>query len=454
MAKENKIINIIKSRIQMAQNGTLFFNNSFPEFDDEYVGQILSDLAKDGIIHHLSRGVYFKTEETRFGIVYPPIEDIAKAIARRDNAQVIPTGATAQNILGLSTQVPMNAVFLTSGSARMIKLGSRTITFRRAVPKNFAVQGRYTSLIVQTLKSIGEENFSEDDFIHIQDIILRHPEPDTIEQDITVMPSWIRKIFVRTLKTIKKWLFGKKLDISERIAAVQTTAASKNIEDRAVEKDWWVTAVLKALFTTSCSDYLLFKGGTSISKGWPIIERFSEHIDLSLGRQFFLEVRNLSCAAVENNTQLKNLRKASRKYIHGTLSKELDERLSEMGIVGFAVENQTTQPAAEGPKPIDADSDPTVILVNYDSIFPAYDGDILPRVKIVISCLSMSEPFEAKPITTLIHNQFPELDEALSVDIRTVTPSRTFLEKAFLLNEEFQKEKPRSRRMSRHLYDL
>ena len=64
----------------MAQNGTLFFNNSFPEFDDEYVGQILSDLAKDGIIHHLSRCVYLKTEETRFGLVYPPIEDIAKSI--------------------------------------------------------------------------------------------------------------------------------------------------------------------------------------------------------------------------------------------------------------------------------------------------------------------------------------------------------------------------------------
>lgn len=244
------------------------------------------------------------------------------------------------------------------------------------------------------------------------------------------------------------------LDMSERIAAAQTTAANKNIEDRAVEKDWWVTAVLKALFSTSCNNYLLFKGGTSISKGWPIIERFSEDIDLSLGRQFFLDVMKLPYAAAGNNTQLKNLRKASRKYIHGTLSKELGERLSAMGIVGFTVENQTTQPTAEGPKPIDADSDPTVILVNYGSIFPAYDGDILPRVKIEISCLSMSEPFEAKPITTLMHNQFPELDEALSVDIRTVTPSRTFLEKAFLLNEEFEKEKPRSRRMSRHLYDL
>lgn len=75
MAKENKVINIIKARIQEAPNGTLFFNNSFPEFDDEYVGQILSDLAKEGMIHHLSRGVYLKTEETRFGLVYPPVID-------------------------------------------------------------------------------------------------------------------------------------------------------------------------------------------------------------------------------------------------------------------------------------------------------------------------------------------------------------------------------------------
>lgn len=204
MAKDNKVINIIKARIQETPNGTLFFNNSFPEFDDEYVGQILSDLAKEGMIHHLSRGVYLKTEETRFGLVYPPVEDIAEAIARRDNAQVIPTGATAQNILGLSTQVPMNAVFLTSGSARKIKLGGRTITFRRAVPKNFAVKGRYTCLIVQALKAIGEGNVTEEDLAHIQTLILAHLEPGTIQDDLAAMPYWIRRIFVKTLKNDKQ----------------------------------------------------------------------------------------------------------------------------------------------------------------------------------------------------------------------------------------------------------
>lgn len=203
MAKEDKVINIIKTRIQEVPDETLFFNNSFPEFDDEYVGQILSDLAKEGMLHHLSRGVYLKTEETRFGLVYPPIEDIAKAIARRDNAEVIPTGATAQNILGLSTQVPMNAVFLTSGSARKIPLGERSITFRRAVPKNFAVKGRYTCLIVQALKSIGEGNLTDEDLAKVQELIRNHPEPDTIEQDLTAMPSWIRRIFIRTLKNEK-----------------------------------------------------------------------------------------------------------------------------------------------------------------------------------------------------------------------------------------------------------
>lgn len=199
MAKEDKVINVIKSRIQDAPNGTLIFNNSFPEFDDEYVGQILSDLAKKGIVHHLSRGVYLKAEETRFGLVYPPIEEIAEAIAKRDNAQVIPTGATAQNILGLSTQVPMNVVFLTSGSARKIPLGGRTITFRRAVPKNFAINGKYTRLIVQALKSIGEKNVTDDDISHIKALILAHQEPDTIQEDLYSMPSWIRRIFIKTL---------------------------------------------------------------------------------------------------------------------------------------------------------------------------------------------------------------------------------------------------------------
>ena len=200
MAKEDKVINIIKKRIQVAPDDAVFFNNSFPEFDDEYVGQILSSLSKQEVIHHLSRGVYVKAIETRFGLLYPSMEKIVEAIAKRDCAQVIPTGAAAQNYLGISTQVPMNYVFLTSGSTRKITIDGRTITFRHAALKNFAIKNRYTSLIVQVLKEYGEGKVPEELLKPIQVLILKHPEPDTIKEDLAAMPSWIRRIFIKTLK--------------------------------------------------------------------------------------------------------------------------------------------------------------------------------------------------------------------------------------------------------------
>ena len=195
------VVNTIRERVSLAENGTLFFNNSFPEFDDEYVGKILSDLAKSGELHHLSRGVYLKTEQTRFGLVYPPVSVIASAIAERDKAQILPTGATALNLLGLSTQMPMNPVFLTSGSARTITVDGRTITFKRAVPKNFAVKGKKRSLIVQALKYIGENNITDEDRAKISELIRKDADASNLSEDMKVMPSWIRKFFLDALKT-------------------------------------------------------------------------------------------------------------------------------------------------------------------------------------------------------------------------------------------------------------
>lgn len=238
----------------------------------------------------------------------------------------------------------------------------------------------------------------------------------------------------------------------ERIAMIQAVAQDHNIEDNAVEKDWWVTVVLKALFNTFCGKWLLFKGGTSLSKGWNLINRFSEDIDISIGRNFFEDVLNLPFAKCENNNQVKKLRKASRDYIHGTLSAELDAELLKMGVKGYTIMNETV--TGEPPRPIDHDSDPTIIFVNYESILPSSMRLIDARVKIEISCLSMSEPYEQCEIRSLVFDKFPEEDDEMAASINTVTPSRTFLEKALLLSEELQKEEPRSLRMSRHLYDL
>ena len=244
----------------------------------------------------------------------------------------------------------------------------------------------------------------------------------------------------------KLWLNNEFVD---RLAMLQQTEATHpGINQVAIEKDWWVTVTLKALFQTDCRDSLIFKGGTSLSKGFNIIERFSEDIDLAISHSFFGVEKT-------NKSQRDKLKKLARKYIQETLVAQLDEQLKSMGITGYTIENITQVQDKNGEwKPIDSDKDPTVILLHYPSIIEDTITYIPPRVKIEISCLSMDEPTEERCIHSLIGETFEEEDIDANCKIRTVVPTRTFLEKIFLLAEEFQKDKPRSVRMSRHLYDL
>lgn len=239
----------------------------------------------------------------------------------------------------------------------------------------------------------------------------------------------------------------QKQSLSDRKGLLQRTEEKEKVKAIAVEKDWWVTVLLKALFQTSCSDSLLFKGGTSLSKGWGLIERFSEDIDLAIDHNFFGIDKT-------SKSQRDKLRKKSRAFVLGVLAEELEEQLKSMGITDYSIEKVETVATSEGIKPIDSDKDPTVLLVHYKSILEESLDYIPPQVKIEISCLSMNEPTEQKQLTSLICKDFPDEDDETACTVRTVVPTRTFLEKAFLLCEEFQKDNPRSRRMSRHLYDL
>ena len=234
----------------------------------------------------------------------------------------------------------------------------------------------------------------------------------------------------------------------ERMAMLQRAEEKFRINQVAIEKDWWVTVVLNALFKCSCADQLIFKGGTSLSKGWNLIERFSEDIDLSVNHEFF---------GIEKTTknQREKLRKKARRYFLDVVSAELDENLQKLGVKGYRIENVVEDIDAEGKvSPVASDKDPSVILVHYESMLGHGIEYIPPRVKIEISCLSMNEPTEERLISSYVEQTFPGEDSSATATIRTVLPTRTFLEKAFLLCEEFQKQTPRYVRMSRHLYDL
>lgn len=240
---------------------------------------------------------------------------------------------------------------------------------------------------------------------------------------------------------------------ADRLYMLNRASEGKNIDMESVEKDWWVTAVLKALFEMKAAKYMFFKGGTSLSKGWNLISRFSEDIDIALYRDFFSEVLGDPHAVCANNNQIKNLRKASRDYILGGFLSELIEKLKSMNLP-VTVRPVTVHMTSEGEKPVDHDTDPTVLNIYYTSILSGKNDYVKPVVKVEISCLSMKEPYEIRHISSLVSAYFKDEDSETASEIPTISPSRTFLEKAFLLNEEYQRRNPRTLRMSRHLYDM
>lgn len=252
---------------------------------------------------------------------------------------------------------------------------------------------------------------------------------------------------------MSKWINFTK---EERKAMIQTVSEAKQIDEVSAEKDWWVNAVLYAIFHSSIGEYLLFKGGTSLSKGWNIINRFSEDIDLALSRDFFLKVKNLNCAHCTSNTQIHHLREKAQDYILGDFKKELDEMLKKQGLQVTVIGDNDTIGESGEPCKVPHDKDPSVIFVKYNSLYKSNAAYATPTVKIEISVLSMTEPFEMRRISSLVEQIFngEDVDSDFVQTIRTVSPERTFLEKAFLLCEEYQKAKPRTHRMTRHFYDL
>lgn len=184
----------IKNRIESQGENSLYMIRDFADLNnDGAVTRTLSRLEDEGMLIRLSQGIYLYPRRNRFGILKPSIDEIATAIAQKDNAHIIPSGLTALNKLGLSTQVTMNAVYLTDATAREIKLGNRTIVFKRSAPRNFAYKTDVFPLVVCAMKEIGESNITDDYVTKIKLAISKCNDKEAIRHDYNIAPCWIRK---------------------------------------------------------------------------------------------------------------------------------------------------------------------------------------------------------------------------------------------------------------------
>ena len=190
----NSDIQVLK-KIKKAKRGTLFFINDFVSIGKpDAIRQALQRLVKSGEVDRVAAGIFVRPQKDAIiGKVMPDIEDIARAIARRDRARIVPTGDYALNRLGISPQVPMNIVYLTDGTARKIKIGNYTIVFKKVAPKNVAAIGEISRLAIQALKTVGKQHITEDEIRHIQ-TVLQNEKPAHLEYDIRLAPAWIQEI--------------------------------------------------------------------------------------------------------------------------------------------------------------------------------------------------------------------------------------------------------------------
>lgn len=185
----------ILDKVKNHKRGKIYFLDDFVEFGSgEAVRQALVRLKEEGEFLRLAHGIYlYPKKDPQLGILQPTLDQIAEAIAKRDKARIVPTGILALNKLGLSTQVPLNAVYLTDGSPRTIQIGNRKIKFKRTVPKNLKAKGEISSLVIQALKEIGNGNVTDQKKRKILEL-LKKEKPEHVIHDIKLAPSWIRKI--------------------------------------------------------------------------------------------------------------------------------------------------------------------------------------------------------------------------------------------------------------------
>ena len=201
---EFSIENRVLEKIKKARRGTLLFGQNFvSEGSNDAIRKSLERLVKKDEIERVATGIYIRPEiDPIVGKVPPSIESIVKAIAKRDKARVVPTGVTALNKLGLSTQVPMKFVYLTDGSSRNIKIDGRSILFKRTSPKNVATIGEISTLVIQALRVIGKDKVSTEEIEKIQSL-LKLEKKARLEHDIRLAPEWIREIMKPTLQFSK-----------------------------------------------------------------------------------------------------------------------------------------------------------------------------------------------------------------------------------------------------------
>jgi hypothetical protein len=168
------------------------------------IDHALSRGARAGTIRKLARGLYdFPRRHPKLGLLAPSTDAVARALAGRDASRLQPSGAHAANLLGLSDQVPVRAVYLTDGRTRTVQIGKRAVVLRRTTPRNMATAGRISGTVIQALRWLGRRGVDD----RVVGALRRRLTDDDRKQllaDVRFAPAWIADVIRRAANPPEK----------------------------------------------------------------------------------------------------------------------------------------------------------------------------------------------------------------------------------------------------------
>lgn len=194
---QQAIINKIKNIIRGHGRGWVFTPGDFKHIGSRVaVESALRRLKNKGTIRRLSRGLYdFPKTDPQLGVLEPTLDQILKALEKRDAVRLQPSGAYAANVLGLTSQVPMKIVLLTDGPTRRLHIGNQTILLKRTTPRNMQTTGRISGTVFQALRWLGKENV-DDHTIGLLKSQLTQTEINQLVKDLRYAPAWIADVIM------------------------------------------------------------------------------------------------------------------------------------------------------------------------------------------------------------------------------------------------------------------
>jgi hypothetical protein len=188
----------ILRRIRAKHRGWVFTPKEFADLGPRTaIDQTLFRLQRGGTIRRLAQGIYeFPRIHPRIGVLSPSAEAVARAVAARTNSRIQVSQAKAANLLGLSTQVPAQNVFLTEGPSRTLKIGNQTIVLKHTAPSKMIGAGTEAGLVIQAVRGFGPNGANE-----IPATAISEKLPATVKSEIKRLlpaaPAWAQPILSR-----------------------------------------------------------------------------------------------------------------------------------------------------------------------------------------------------------------------------------------------------------------